>query len=105
MTSTSIAAFARRAAGSINESFGQTVTIAGANYTAVVSTATPALDLEAGGFRSPASCVVRVPKAFMATPPAKRAAVVVSGENYRVVSVRLSSSPLAQEWIIDVETA
>ena len=105
MTSTSIAAFARRSAAKLAGCFGQTVTIGGTDYTAVVSNGTPTMDLEAGGFRSPVSFVVRVTKTAMATAPAKKTAVVIDGTTYRVVSVRLAVGPLAQEWIIEVETA
>ena len=84
---------------------GTLVTIDGLDYTAVVSTAAPTLDLEAGGFTSSASFVVRIAKTSMTTPPEKKTAVVIDDITYRVISVRQSFGPLAQEWTIEVETA
>lgn len=91
-------------AKSIRDLYGSTVTIGGTSYTAAVSTGTPVLDLESGGFRSPVSFVVRVLKSDMPSAPSVKAAVVINSKNYRVMSVRQNFSPLAQEWIIEVET-
>jgi hypothetical protein len=46
--------------------------------------------------------VVRVPKTDMHEPPEVKSAVKIQGKNYRVLSVRLNYSPLAQEWIVEV---
>ena len=104
MQAASLTSFATAMAKSIRDLYGSTVTIGGTTYTAAVSTGTPSLDLESGGFRSPVSFVLRVPKADMTNAPAAKTAVVINSKNYRVMSVRQNFSALAQEWIIEVET-
>jgi hypothetical protein len=105
MNAAALSSFASTMAKTIQDLYGSTVTISGTDYTAAVSTGAPTFDLESGGFRSPVSYVVRVPKTDMVTAPDKKAAVVIDGQTYRVMSVRQNFSPLAQEWIIEVETA
>ena len=100
-----IKALATRGVAARAAALGTLVNIDGTDYPAVVSTAAPTMDLEAGGFTSEASFVVRVAKAIMDTPPAKKASVVMDGTTYRVMAVRQSFGALAQEWIIEVETA
>ena len=100
-----IQALATRGVAARASALGTLVTIDGTDYTAVVSTAVPTMDLEAGGFTSSASYVVRVAKTSMTIPPEKKAAVVIDGTTYRVMAVRQAFGALAQEWIIEVETA
>lgn len=104
MNAVALTSFATAMAKSIRDLYGSTVTIGGTSYTAAVSTGTPSFDLEAGGFRSPVSFVLRVPKEDMTTAPAAKTAVVIDSKTYRVMSVRQNFSPLAQEWVIEVET-
>ena len=99
-----ITAFATAMGEKIKELFGSTVTIGGTSYTAAVSTGDPDLNLEAGGFQQPVDFVVRVLKSDLATAPAVKTLVVINAKNYRVLSVRQSFSPLAQEWVIEVGT-
>lgn len=96
--------FAKAMAQTIKELYGSTVTIAGTSYTAAVSTGTPELNLESGGFQRPIEYVIRIPKADMATAPALKSAVVVGDRNLRLLSVRQSFNALAQEWILEVGT-
>jgi len=104
MNAASLTSFATAMAKSIRDLYGSTVTIGGTNYTAAVSTGSPTFDLESGGFRSPVSFVVRVLKSDMTNAPETKTAVVIDSKNYRVMSVRQNFSPIAQEWIIEVET-
>jgi len=99
-----ITAFASAMGKKIKELFGSTVTIAGTSYTAAVSTGAPTLNLDAGGFQQPVDYVVRVLKTDMPSAPAVKSLAVINSKNYRVLSVRQSFSPLAQEWIIEVAT-
>jgi hypothetical protein len=105
MNVAALASFAATMANTLRDLYGATVTIGGTDYTAAVSTGDPSFDLESGGFRSPISYVVRVPKADMTAAPAAKTAVVINAKTYRVISVRQNFSPIAQEWIIEVETA
>jgi hypothetical protein len=108
MDAASVAAFARQAAAQMQSAFGTTVTFGEAwngaprSFTCAVSTGTPELNLESGGFQQPVDYVVRVPKTDMPHPPEVKSAVKIAGKNYRVISVRLNYSPLAQEWIVEV---
>jgi hypothetical protein len=105
MNASALTVFATAMARNIRDLYGSTVTIDGTDYTAAVSTGSPTLDLEAGGFRSPVSFVVRIPKEDLETAPETKAEVVINSKTYRVMSVRQNFSPLAQEWIIEVENA
>lgn len=108
MDSDSLAAFARQSAAKLQGAFGTQVTF-GLRWDGVpqtlkcaVSTGTPELNLESGGFQQPVDFVVRVTKTDMPEPPEIKSAVTIDGKNYRVLSVRQNFSPLAQEWIVEV---
>jgi hypothetical protein len=108
MNAASVTEFAKLAASTIKSTFGSTVIFGTAwngaprSYTCAVSTGTPELNLESGGFQQPVDYVVRVTKTDMPEPPAVKSAVKIQGKTYRVLSVRLNYSPLAQEWIVEV---
>jgi hypothetical protein len=108
MDAASVAAFARQAASQLKSAFGSTVTFGTAwngaprSFTCAVSTGTPELNLEAGGYQQPVDYVVRVSKTDMCEAPAVKSPVTIDGKNYRVISVRQNFSPLAQEWIVEV---
>jgi hypothetical protein len=108
MDATSVAAFARQAAAQMKSAFGSTVTFGEAwngaprNFTCAVSTGTPELNLESGGYQQPVDFVVRVSKTDMCEAPEVKSPVTIDGKNYRVISVRQNFSPLAQEWIVEV---
>jgi hypothetical protein len=108
MDATSVAAFARQAATQLQSAFGSTVSFgtgwngAPRSFTCAVSTGTPELNLESGGFQQPVEYVVRVLKSDMPEAPAAKSPVSIDGKNYRVISVRQNYSPLAQEWIVEV---
>ena len=108
MDATSVAAFARQAAAQMQSAFGTTVTFGEAwngaprNFTCAVSTGTPELNLESGGYQQPVDFVVRVSKTDMCEAPEVKSPVTIDGKNYRVISVRQNFSPLAQEWIVEV---
>jgi hypothetical protein len=108
MDATSVAAFARQAAAQMQSAFGTTVTFGEAwngaprCFICAVSTGTPELNLESGGYQQPVDYVVRVTKTDMPEPPEVKSKVTIQGKTYRVLSVRLSYSPLAQEWIVEV---
>jgi hypothetical protein len=108
MDAASVAAFARQAASQLKSAFGSTVTFGTAwngaprSFTCAVSTGTPELNLESGGYQQPVDYVVRVSKADMCEAPAVKSPVAIDGKNYRVLSVRQNFSPLAQEWIVEV---
>jgi hypothetical protein len=108
MDAISVAEFARQAASTIKSAFGSTVIFGTAyngaprSYTCAVSTGTPELNLESGGYQQPVEYVVRVTKTDMPEAPAVKSAVTIDGKNYRVISVRQNYSPLAQEWIVEV---
>ncbi len=104
MNAASVAEFAKLAASTIKTTYGSTVLFGSTSYTAAVSTGSPELNLESGGFQRPVDFVVRVSKADMATAPAIKSAVTIDSKTYRVLSVRLNYSPLAQEWIVEVGT-
>lgn len=96
--------FAKTMATTLNELYGSTVTVGGTAYTAVVSTGTPELNLESGGFMKPVDFVVRIRKADLASAPAVKSAVVIGGTTYRLLAVRQAFTALAQEWILEVGT-
>jgi hypothetical protein len=108
MDATSVAAFARQAAAQMKSAFGTTVTFGEAwngaprNFTCAVSTGTPELNLESGGYQQPVDFVVRVSKTDVCEAPEVKSPVTIDGKNYRVISVRQNFSPLAQEWIVEV---
>jgi hypothetical protein len=108
MNRSSLAEFAKLAANTIKASFGSTVTFGTAwngaprTFTCAVSTGTPELNLESGGYQQPVEYVVRVSKTDMCEAPAVKSPVTIDGKNYRVISVRQNFSPLAQEWIVEV---
>lgn len=108
MDATSVAAFARQAAAQMQSAFGTTVTFGEAwngaprNFTCAVSTGTPELNLESGGYQQPVDFVVRVSKTDVCEAPEVKSPVTIDGKNYRVISVRQNFSPLAQEWIVEV---
>jgi hypothetical protein len=108
MNRSSLAEFAKLAANTIKASFGSTVTFGTAwngaprTFTCAVSTGTPELNLESGGYQQPVEYVVRVSKTDMCEAPAVKSPVTIDGKNYRVLSVRQNFSPLAQEWIVEV---
>lgn len=110
MTAADVAAFSQRAAAQLKEAFGTTVTFGEAwngaprKFICAVSTGTPELNLESGGFQQPVDYVVRVTKADMPDAPEVKSPVTIQGKNYRVLSVRQNYSPLAQEWIVEVGT-
>lgn len=102
MTAAQIADFAKMAASQIKSAYGSSVTFGTSSYTCAVSTGTPELNLESGGFQQPIDYVVRVAKTDMTHAPAVKTLVTINGKNYRVLSVRQNFSPLAQEWIVEV---
>jgi hypothetical protein len=108
MDAISVAEFARQAASTIKATFGSPVIFGAAyngaprSFTCAVSTGTPELNLESGGFQQPVDFVVRVSKADMPEAPEIKSAVTIEGKNYRVMSVRQNYSALAQEWIVEV---
>ena len=108
MNAADVAAFARQAAQQLKSAFGSTVTFGTAwngaprSFTCAVSTGTPELNLESGGFQQPVDYVVRVAKSDMDCAPEVKSPVTIEGKNYRVLSVRQNYSPLAQEWIVEV---
>lgn len=108
MTAAAVTEFAKLAADTLNSVYGSDVQF-GTLYNgaprivkAVVSTGTPELNLEAGGFQKPVEFVVRVRKADLCDAPEIKSAVVINTKTYRVLSVREHFSPLAQEWIVEV---
>ena len=110
MDAAAVTDFAKLAANTLNSVFGSDVTF-GVHYNgaprtvkAVVSTGSPELNLEAGGFQKPVEFVVRVLKTVMPDAPEVKSPATIGGKNYRVLSVREHFSPLAQEWIIEVGT-
>lgn len=108
MDGESLAAFARQSAAKLQGAFGTQVTFgttwngAPRCFQCAVSTGTPELNLESGGFQQPVDFVVRVTKEDMPEPPEVKSPVTLNGKNYRVISVRQNFSPLAQEWIVEV---
>jgi hypothetical protein len=102
MNAASVTEFAKLAASTIKATYGSSVLFGATSYTAVVSTGSPELNLESGGFQRPVDFVVRVSKVDMPTAPAIKSAVTIDSKIYRVLSVRLNYSPLAQEWIVEV---
>lgn len=104
MNRSQIAAFSARAVAVRAAALGTTITLDGEDITAVVSHATPDLNLEAGGLESPVDFVVRIAKPDLAEAPAIGAPVVIDGSTYRVTAIRKGVSPLAQDWILEVAT-
>ncbi len=108
MNAASLTEFAKLAASTIKTSFGSKVIFGTAwngaprSFTCAVSTGTPELNLESGGYQQPVDYVVRVSKTDMPTAPEAKDPVTIDGKNYRVLSVRQNYSPLAQEWIVEV---
>jgi hypothetical protein len=108
MNAASLTEFAKLAASTIKTSFGSTVIFGTAwngaprSFTCAVSTGTPELNLESGGYQQPVDYVVRVSKTDMPCAPEAKDPVTIDGKNYRVLSVRQNYSPLAQEWIVEV---
>jgi len=114
MNRAGITEFAKAMADTLNTLFGSTVTYAGIDYQAVVSTGTPELNLDAGGFQSPVQFVVRIRKSdlpednpfqvWQQGPPSPKSAITISGKTYYILAVRQSFSALSQEWILEVGT-
>ena len=114
MNRAGITAFATAMADTLNALYGSTVTYAGIDYQAVVSTGEPELNLESGGFQSPVEFVVRIRKSdlpednpfavWQQGPPSLKSAITINGKTYYIMSVRQAFSPLAQEWILECGT-
>lgn len=108
MNAASLKNFAQLAAAHLQKGFGSPVIFGTAwngaprCYQCAVSTGTPELNLESGGYQQPVDFVVRVSKTDMPTAPEVKDPVTIDGKNYRVLSVRQNFSPLAQEWIVEV---
>jgi hypothetical protein len=108
MNAAAITDFAKLAANTLQSNFGTPVTFgttwngAPRCYSCAVSTGSPELNLESGGFQKPVEFVVRVNKTDMTEAPEIKSAVTIDGKSYRVLSVRLNYSALAQEWIVEV---
>ena len=114
MNRAGITEFAKVMADTLNALYGSTVTYAGRDYQAVVSTGEPELNLESGGFQSPVEFVVRLRKSDLPEsnpfavweqgPPSTKSAITINGKTYYIMAVRQAFSPLAQEYILDCGT-
>ena len=114
MNRAGITAFATAMADTLNALYGSTVTYAGTDYQAVVSTGEPELNLEAGGFQSPVEFVVRIRKSdlpescpfasWQQGPPSTKSDITINCQTFYIMAVREHFSPLAQEWILEVGT-
>jgi hypothetical protein len=104
MNRASLASFATMVSDRLASLYGERVSIAGQEVTALIGTGTPQLDLNSGGLSQPVEHVLRIRKSEFPQKPVVGAPVVFDNRTLRVLAVRRASSPLAQEWIVEVGT-
>jgi len=101
MNAASIATFRNKAANQISDALGTLITIGGVTFTAFVSTPTPHMDLEVGGFMTKRAIKLRWPLGRYGKPTLGTAVLLVDQSlTFRVETAEIGNGALGQEVIV-----